>query len=130
MEFSVPATHSTPITDDIKKNDLVGALIAFQLTSYDAELATEFGQTTAAFGALTVIDGPHAGKTVEEWAIFGLLGKQVGALEVGQTGLGRIITGTSSNNRTFYGFDFSSDPADQDAASKVIDGAKSVAAPF
>jgi hypothetical protein len=133
MEFFTPkqdnASGSTTSVS-VKKQDIVGDLVAFTMESYEAALETEFGHTTAAFGSLTVIDGDLKGTVVPSYAAFGLLGKQLSDVAVGQTALGRVSTGTSNSGRSWYGFDFSSTPADQAAAVAVVESASSVEAPF
>lgn len=132
MEFFTPKTDasSTASVVNIKKQDIVGVLVAFTMESYEPNLETEYGHTTAAFGALTVIEGEYKGTTVPNYAAFGLLGKQLSDVAVGQTALGRVSTGSSSAGRNWYGFDYSSKPEDQAAAQAVIEAGSSVEAPF
>ena len=120
MQFNNPAPSSSVAHVDLNKKDLIGDLVIVSLTSYQPELETSYGSTTASFLTLHVVDGDHAGTVIEDWAAFGVLGQQIGQLEVGENGLGRITSGESANGRSYFGFNFTSDAADIAAAEKSI----------
>ena len=134
MKFTTPENTSTTVASaSVDKKDIIGDLVVVSLTSYQPDLETSYGTTTASFLTLTVITGKHAGQRFEEWAAFGVLGAQIGQVGEGNHGLGRITTGESGQGRKFFGFAFSSDPADIESAEKVmaeVETPAPVAAPF
>jgi hypothetical protein len=134
MKFVTPEnTNTTVASASVDKKDIIGDLVVVSLTSFQPDLETSYGTTTASFLTLTVVTGSHAGQRFEEWAAFGVLGAQIGQVGEGNHGLGRITTGESGQGRKFFGFAFSSDPADITAAEKVmaeVETPAPVAAPF
>ena len=132
MKFSNPVQSSAEVSgDSLKKGDLLGDLVIVTPTSYDPSMQTDYGHTTALFAGIIVVDGVHAGKTDPSFAAFGNLGKQLSAVALGENALGRITSGTSSEGRAWFGFDFSSDPVDVAAATAAASApAAPVEAPF
>lgn len=119
--FATPDPDATGLTD-LTKSDLDGALVVFTLRKVDHDFPTKLGTTTAATVDLLVVDGKHAGTELPDWLAFGNLGRQLGAIPVGETGLGRIVSGDSKYGTKWYGCDYEVTADDVKAASAAVEG--------
>ena len=119
--FATPRTPTSGYTDELGKDDLVGALAIFKVVDYDPETTTKYGVTATTTCEVTVVDGPHAGTVEPRFFAAGNLARQIGAgLDPGQMAPGRIVTGSSANGRSWYGITWATDPADLQKAEAAL----------
>ncbi len=121
VTFARPENGPGP-SDEIPKADLIGALVAITLKGYDPERPTSYGRSECATLDLWVLDGPYGGTQETDRCFFGLLARQISALEVGHTGVGRIVAG-GSESRPWTGITWSSADADYAAAEAAMKSA-------
>jgi hypothetical protein len=103
----------------LTKEDLLGRLLIVTLTDYDPDYQGAYGTTARAVVDIIEVGGEEAREQGLWW--FSNLAKQIGAgLKPGETGLGRIETGTTkSGTGTWWGFQFSTSDHDYAAADQV-----------
>lgn len=121
ITFATPRTHQGENHDGLSKDDLVGDLIVVTFDDYAESIETSYGTTQMAKLSITVVDGEHAGQVDDDFAVFGNLARQIEkGIDVGDTALGRIESGTSANGRSWFGIAWSTDPADHASARKAL----------
>lgn len=95
-EFTSPATAT-----GVKWADLKGALLLFDVTGYEPEIHTAFGESSAVRADLSVIDGPQSGEEYKETLVFpkglqGQLRPRIGSKVLGRLGQGQAKSGQSA----------------------------------
>jgi hypothetical protein len=108
-----------PTSTEMDKASLQDVLIAVTVRDFDRAYLGNYGPTPKVVVDVVNIETGERGESV--W-FFGNLAKQIGTgLDLGETGLGRIVTGPNkSGNGQWWGFSFSQNDADYAEAESVL----------
>lgn len=130
VNYAKPSNGGSDYDEMPTKADLKGALLVITLDKFDSSVATEYGDSAMAVCNIVVADGSFQHAVLDDWAAFGNLAKQIArGLKVGETGVGRIITGAGkTKGSTWWGIEWAEDAKDFAAADKAFDHANE--APF
>lgn len=90
----------------LTKEDLVDAVVVFGLTDYEPDHVGKYGPAPKAVVDLFVATGDHTGRLQSDTFFFGTMASQVSQIGVGNTAVGKVVTGKSKKGRDFFGVDF------------------------
>lgn len=95
-DFSGPSS-----SDGIKWGDYKGALLMFEVKSYEPSIETQFGNTSAVSANVVVLDGPNADTVVSDTLVFpkvlqSQIKGHIGGKVLGRLGQGEAKKGQSA----------------------------------